>query len=86
MLIKAIKAWSEFEQCRRRFRKAFASADSREQRERVEATAIRLLVWHIERGHTLETVEAMIDTPNSPHITTSPIAQSLPRATGEQPV
>ena len=64
MLKKAITAWMDFERCKRRFRKAFASEDSRKQRERVESMSIRLLVWHIERGHTLETLESMIDTPN----------------------
>ena len=64
MLKKAITEWMEFERCKRRFRKAFASEDSRKQRERVESLSIRLLVWHIERGHTLKTIETMIDTPN----------------------
>ena len=65
MLIRAVKSWIAFERCRNRFRKVFGSTVARCQRERVESLAIRLLVWHMERGETLETIEGMIDAPNA---------------------
>lgn len=65
MLIRVVKSWIAFERCRNRSRKVFGSNVARCQRERVESLAIRLLVWHMERGHTLETIEGMIDAPNA---------------------
>ena len=44
-----------------RFGQTFrAIAPTRKERKRVDVLARQLLVWHIARGHTLETLETMI--------------------------
>jgi len=63
----AVRAWAQMERAEHRFREVFrAVTPTRKDRKHVDDLARRLLVWHIERGHTLKTIETMIDAPNVP--------------------
>ena len=63
---RAVSAWAQTERAEHRLREVFrAVTPTRKDCKRVDNLARRLLVWHIERGHTLKTIETMIDAPNT---------------------
>jgi len=54
------------ERAEHRFGEVFrAVTPTRKDRKRVDMLARRLLVWHINRGHTLKSIQTMIDAPNA---------------------
>ena len=61
MLIQAVKAWARHERQVHRFHEVFGTGLTRKDRRRIGGLMRRLLAWHIERGHTLTTVENMVD-------------------------
>ena len=60
--IRAVKQMARWEREQNRFRVVFgALTPTRKERKRVDDLARRLLLWHIERGHTLETIGTMLE-------------------------
>ena len=61
ILIEAIRAWIAHERQEKQFQKVFGKMTlRRKEYKHINALAHQLLIWHIEQGHTLKTIEAMI--------------------------